>query len=285
MPRRSVWRHEHKLRNRMTNTLALTILGCGSSGGVPRPGSGWGVCDPANPKNRRRRCSLLVERIDGTKATRVLVDTSPDLRDQLLSADVRQLDAVLFTHDHADHTHGIDDLRPLVIHMRRVVDIHADARTSDTLSERFGYIFDTPAGSDYPPIARLWRLDDGQQVTIDGAGGGVPVLPIRVEHGANYAALGFRFGEAAYVPDVSRLPDAAMAALAGLDLLILDALRITRHPTHFSLAESLAVIAELKPKRAVLTNLHVDLDYDRLINELPPYVEPAFDGLRLEISC
>ncbi|MGL4729830.1 MAG: MBL fold metallo-hydrolase [Bosea sp. (in: a-proteobacteria)] len=267
----------------MTGKLVLTILGCGSSGGVPRPGSGWGACDPANPKNRRRRCSLLVQRIEDDKATSVLIDTSPDLREQLLDADVRHLDAVVFTHDHADHTHGIDDLRPLVIHMRRVIDIHADERTATTLNERFGYIFDTPEGSDYPPIARLWRLSDGETVTIQGAGGGIPVLPIRVQHGQNYTALGFRFGKAAYLPDVSALPDAAMAALAELDLLILDALRITRHPTHFSLAESLTAIDTLKPKRAVLTNLHTDLDYQRLINELPQYVEPAFDGLRLEM--
>jgi phosphoribosyl 1,2-cyclic phosphate phosphodiesterase len=213
-----------------------------------------------------------------------LIDTSPDLREQLLGADVRHLDAVLFTHDHADHTHGIDDLRPLVIHMRRVIDIHADARTGATLNERFGYIFDTPEGSDYPPIARLWRLDAGKQTHVDGAGGALPVLPIEVEHGANYRALGFRFGPAAYVPDVSRLPPAAMSALAGLDLLILDALRITRHPTHFSLEESLAAIAELKPRRAILTNLHTDLDYVSLTNMLPANVEPAFDGMKIDVA-
>jgi phosphoribosyl 1,2-cyclic phosphate phosphodiesterase len=266
----------------MSAMLALTILGCGSSGGVPRPGSGWGACDPANPKNRRRRCSLLVERVNSSGRTSVLIDTSPDLREQLLAADVRHLDAVLFTHDHADHTHGIDDLRPLVIHMRRVVDIHADARTAATLNERFGYIFETPAGSDYPPIARLWRLQAGVETSVEGAGGALSVLPMEVEHGPNYLALGFRFGQAAYVPDVSRLPEHAIDGLKGLDLLILDALRLTRHPTHFSLEESLAAIAGLKPKRAVLTNLHTDLDYDRLSSMLPPDVEPAFDGMRIE---
>jgi phosphoribosyl 1,2-cyclic phosphate phosphodiesterase len=267
----------------MSETLALTILGCGSSGGVPRPGSGWGACDPVNPKNLRRRCSLLVERIGAHGRTAVLIDTSPDLREQLLGADVRHLDAVLFTHDHADHTHGIDDLRPLVIHMRRIIDIHADARTAATLDQRFGYIFETPEGSDYPPIARLWRLQAGEETVIQGAGGALAALPIQVEHGANYHALGFRFGRAAYVPDVSRLPAGAITALEGLDLLILDALRITRHPTHFSLEESLAAIAELKPGRAVLTNLHTDLDFDWLLNMLPPGIEPAFDGMRLEL--
>jgi phosphoribosyl 1,2-cyclic phosphate phosphodiesterase len=264
-------------------TLALTILGCGSSGGVPRPGSGWGACDPSNAKNRRRRCSLLVERLGSQGRTSVLIDTSPDLREQLLTADVRHLDAVLFTHDHADHTHGIDDLRPLVIHMRRVIDIHADARTASTLNERFGYIFETPEGSGYPPIARLWRLTANEETKIEGAGGVVPVLPIEVEHGANYRALGFRFGQAAYVPDVSRLPGSATEALEGLDLLILDALRIMRHPSHFSLEESLAAISDLKPRRAILTNLHTDLDYAKLLSMLPPDVEPAFDGMSLEL--
>jgi phosphoribosyl 1,2-cyclic phosphate phosphodiesterase len=268
----------------MGGKLVLTILGCGSSGGVPRPGSGWGACDPADPRNRRRRCSLLVEAVAQGKSTAVLVDTSPDLREQLIGAEVQHLDAVLFTHDHADHTHGIDDLRPLVLHMRRMIDLHADDRTAATLKARFGYIFETPEGSEYPPIARLWRLSPSQAFAIEGPGGAVPVEPIEVEHGPNYRALGFRFGRAAYVPDVSALPARAMAALRGLDVLILDALRLTRHPTHFSLAESLAAIEALKPRRAILTNLHTDLDYQRLINELPDHVEPAFDGMKIELS-
>jgi phosphoribosyl 1,2-cyclic phosphate phosphodiesterase len=258
--------------------LRLTVLGCGSSGGVPRPGSGWGACDPANPKNRRRRCSLLLEQMSGAGRTTVLIDTAPDLREQLLAAHVTHLDAVLYTHDHADHTHGIDDLRPLVLHMRRVIDLHADERTAATLRARFGYIFETPDGSDYPPIARLVGMTDGRVVAVGGAGGTLTVEPIRVEHGRDYRALGFRCGASAYVPDVSRLPPAAMERLTGLELLILDALRHKPHPTHFSVAESLAAIAELKPERAVLTNLHTDLDYASLSKDLPDNVELAFDG-------
>ncbi len=258
--------------------LRFTILGCGSSGGVPRPGTGWGACDPADPRNRRRRCSLLVERVGKDGTTSVLIDTSPDLREQLLGTDVRHLDAVIYTHDHADHTHGIDDLRPLVIHMRRVVDIHADAVTARTLMTRFGYIFATPDGSDYPPIARLHTMDHGRLLDIEGAGGALAFMPIPVEHGANYTALGFRIGAAAYVPDVSRLPDKALAALAGLDLLILDALRFKPHPTHFSVAEALATIDALQPKRAVLTNLHTDIDFASLSSDLPSGIELAFDG-------
>lgn len=264
--------------------MRARILGCGSSGGVPRPGSGWGACDPANPKNRRRRCSLLIERQGQRGTTAVLIDTSPDLREQLIDAEVRHLDAVVISHDHADHTHGIDDLRPLVLHMRRVIDIHADQATGQTLRERFGYIFHAPDGSSYPPIARLHTMEAGRPLTIEGAGGPVTLLPIDVEHGPGYRALGFRVGGFAYISDVSAIPEPGMAALAGLDLLVLDALRETPHPTHFSVSDALAVIAELKPARAVLTNLHTDLDFATLKAKLPPGVDVAHDGMLLDIS-
>jgi phosphoribosyl 1,2-cyclic phosphate phosphodiesterase len=259
--------------------LTVTILGCGSSGGVPRPGSGWGACDPAEPKNRRRRCSILVERASLGGVTSILVDTSPDLREQLLDADIRRLDAVLFSHDHADHTHGIDDLRALVLHMRRRIPVHADERTAQTLRLRFGYIFETPAGSAYPPILDMHRLSAGRMLSIEGPGGAIEALPFSVEHGPGYEALGFRFGGLAYLPDVSALPREAKAAMAGLDILILDCLRETPHPSHFSLAESLAAIAELAPRRTILTNLHNDLDFVRLSRMLPETVEAAFDGM------
>jgi phosphoribosyl 1,2-cyclic phosphate phosphodiesterase len=262
-------------------TLAVTILGCGSSGGVPRVGSGWGACDPANPKNRRRRCSILVERTGSGGTTSVLVDTSPDLRDQLLDADVKRLDAVLYTHDHADHTHGIDDLRPLVIHMRKRIPVYADAATSHVLHERFGYCFRTPLGSDYPPIVDEHRIEIGHPVTIDGPGGSVTGVPFDMIHGSG-RALGFRFGDLAYASDVSVMPDESLWALEDLDVLILDALRYTPHPTHFSVSEALALIERVKPRRAVLTNLHTDVDYARLAHEAPPGVAPAFDGMRIE---
>lgn len=261
-------------------TLRLTILGCGSSGGVPRVGYGWGACDPSNPKNRRRRCSALVEQEVAGATTNVLIDTSPDLREQLLGAGVSRLDAVLFTHLHADHTHGIDDLRPLVIAMRRRIPVYADRVTSELLLMRFGYCFETPAGSGYPPILDAHRLDPDVPTSIPGHGEPMRVTPFRMVHG-DIDALGFRFGNIAYAPDVSEMPEASITYLEGLDILILDALRYTPHPTHFCLSEALALIDRVRPKRAVLTNLHTDLDYEKLRRELPPNVEPAYDGLQL----
>ncbi|WP_288585493.1 MBL fold metallo-hydrolase [uncultured Methylobacterium sp.] len=266
-------------------TLTLRILGCGSSGGVPRVGYGWGACDPAEPKNRRRRCSLLVERREaGDEATTVLVDTSPDLREQLLDAAVARLDGILFTHSHADHTHGIDDVRPLVIHMRRRIPVHADATTSDLLRARFAYCFTSREGSLYPPILDLHALEAGAPVSVGGPGGPVTATAFVMEHGPEEKALGFRFADAAYAPDVSTMPDAAKAALRNLDLLIVDALRDSPHPTHFSVSDALALIEEVAPRRAVLTNLHTDLDYETLRRRLPPGVVPAYDGLSLAVD-
>lgn len=261
-------------------TLKVTILGCGSSAGVPRVGVGWGACDPSNPKNRRRRCSLLVERMGPDGTTTVLVDTSPDLREQLLDADVRRLDGVLITHDHADHIHGIDDLRPLVISMKRRIPLYTDAATGAVLRSRFDYCFVSPPGSGYPPIVEERPLEPGTRVTVDGPGGPVDALPFDMEHG-RIRALGFRFGDVAYASDVSLMPESSIAALADLELLIIDALRYTPHPTHFTVDEALALIARVRPRRAVLTNLHTDLDYDTLAAELPEGVVPAFDGLSI----
>lgn len=261
-------------------SLTFTILGCGSSGGVPRVGSGWGACDPENPRNRRRRCSMLVEREGPDGRTTLVVDTTPDLRDQLLSADVRRIDAVLYTHDHADHTHGIDDLRPLAIHMRRVLPVYMDEDTSNLVVNRFRYCFESPAGSDYPPIVVEHRIVLGHDVRVEGAGGVVTATPIRVHHGSR-DALGFRFGDVAYTPDLNAIPPESIAAFEGLDLWIIDALRPTPHPTHLSLSEALAWIERMKPRRAVITNMHTDMDYERLRQELPANVIPAYDGMVL----
>lgn len=262
----------------MTGTI--TILGCGSSGGVPRIGNSWGTCDPANPKNRRRRCSILVSRSGEAGVTRVLIDTSPDLRDQMLSTGTEALDAVLYTHEHADHTHGIDELRAFYLRQRHLIPIWADEMTANLLVSRFGYCFVTAPGSDYPPILSLNRITPGQMVTIAGKGGSISALPFTVHHG-NIDALGFRFGDVAYTPDVNGIPEASLPALRDLDLWIVDALRPVPHPSHFSLPETLAWIERLKPKRAVLTNMHIDLDFSTLTRELPPYVEPAYDGMIL----
>ena len=264
-------------------TMKFTILGCGSSGGVPRPALGWGACDPGNPKNRRRRTSLLVERREGDAVTRVLIDTSPDLREQLLDAEVDSLDGVLFTHEHADHTHGIDDLRGLFIKRRRRVDVYLDEATSKSLRARFGYCFESPPGSEYPPIVTEHRLEPGQSVTIDGEGGPIVILPILQEHG-DIPSLGFRFGALAYSCDLSGLPQSSVAALAGIEVWVVDALRYQPHPSHFSVDDALAWIERIKPARAVLTNLHSDLDYEALRARLPANVEPGFDGLTIEIA-
>lgn len=265
-------------------TLTFTILGCGSSMGVPRAALGWGACDPNNPKNRRRRCSLLVERSNGEGRTSVLVDTSPDLREQLLSADVKSIDAVFFTHGHADHTHGIDDLRPLFIQARRRVDVYLDNSTGSALEKKFSYCFESPAGSEYPAILQSRRMAPGEPVTIAGAGGPITVLPVLQVHG-DIHSLGFRFGGLGYSCDINGLPEESVAAFAGLEVWIVDALRYTPHPSHFSLDDALGWIARVKPKRAILTNLHSDLDYEALRAKLPAGIEPAYDGLRAEVRA
>jgi phosphoribosyl 1,2-cyclic phosphate phosphodiesterase len=262
-------------------SLRVTILGCGSSGGVPRPALGWGRCDPGNPKNRRRRTSLLVERRNASGTTRVLIDTPPDLREQLLDADVDWLDAVLFTHAHADHIHGIDDLRALFIKQRRRVDVYLDEPTAKLLHLRFGYCFRSPPGSEYPPILTDHRLEAGRAVTINGRGGAIAALPFLQRHG-DIPSLGFRFGALAYSCDVSAIPEQSMEALAGIQVWIVDALRYTPHPSHFSVDDALTWIRRVKPQRAILTNLHADLDYEELRARLPPDVEPAYDGITLD---
>lgn len=263
-------------------SVTFTILGCGSSAGVPRLASGWGACDPKNPKNRRRRCSMLVERTGGEGQTRVLVDTSPDLREQLLEADVDWIDGVLITHEHADHTHGIDDLRPLVVHHRKRIDVYLDDVTASALRLKFGYCFETPPGSSYPPILNARPMQVGKPVTVEGAGGAITALPFLQDHG-DISSLGMRFGDLAYSSDVKDLPDDSVEALRGLHVWIIDALRYTPHPTHFSVSDALAWIERLRPERAILTNLHSDLDYEKLRRELPAHVEPAYDGMRIAL--
>lgn len=263
-------------------SLTFTILGCGSSMGVPRVALGWGECDSNNPKNRRRRCSLLVTRTGAQGGrTRALVDCTPDLRAQLLDAEVDWVDAALITHEHADHTHGIDDLRPLFVRNRQRVPVYMDEPTAEAMRIRFAYCFASPPGSDYPPILAERPLVPGQSVTIDGKGGPIEALPVLQEHG-DIASLGFRFGNVAYSADIKGLPAQSIAAMNGLDVWIVDALRRTPHPSHMNLDEALGWIDRIKPKRAILTNLHADLDYETLRRELPPHIEPAFDGMTFE---
>jgi phosphoribosyl 1,2-cyclic phosphate phosphodiesterase len=264
-------------------TTRFTLLGTGSSGGVPRVGPVWGACDPANPKNRRRRCALLVDRFAKGGRTTVLVDTPTDLREQLLDARVETLDGVLYTHDHADHTHGIDDLRGVFFNMRRRIRVWADAATRTALENRFEYCFAQKPGSLYPSILHAHDIHPPEPVRIDGNGGAVECVPIEQRHGDG-ASLGFRFGNVAYSPDISGIPDTSVELLQGLDLWIVDALRPMPHPSHFSVKQALDWIERLGVKRAILTHMTVELDYEALRRQLPPHVEPGYDGMVVEVD-
>jgi phosphoribosyl 1,2-cyclic phosphate phosphodiesterase len=258
--------------------LKFTILGCGSSGGVPRLGGHWGDCDPNNPKNIRRRCSLLVERITPEGTTAVLIDTTPDMRQQLLDANIGRLDGVVWTHSHADHVHGLDDLRMIVFNMRQRLPVWADGDTQNNLFSRFGYAFIQPADSPYPPILDMHTING--TVTIPGPGGDIALTPFKVNHGA-IDSLGFRIGDLAYLPDVAQIYDEAWDTLKDLDCWILDTLRRTPHPTHSHLEQSLEWIARMAPRRAILTNMHIDLDYQTLEDETPDHITPAYDGMTI----
>lgn len=264
--------------------IIATILGCGSSGGVPRLGNVWGACDPLQPRNRRRRCSLLIEGwtqgIDNP--TRILIDTGPDLREQLLDANVDRVDAVLYTHEHADHTHGIDDLRVLALINRKRVDVYYSEACGQRLNEAFSYCFTTPPGSSYPPILNAHVIKDGQTLEIDGPGGTIAISAFDVIHG-DINAFGFRVAGLAYSCDLSALPESSIPALRDLDVWIVDALRPTPHPSHLSLPETLALIDELAPRQAVLTDMHIDLDYATVEHETPDNVAAAFDGMQIDV--
>lgn len=266
----------------MGDILKYTILGCGSSGGVPRLGNIWGACDPSNPKNARRRCSMLVQRISSQGTTSVLIDTSPDMRSQLLDANVADLDGVIYTHDHADHTHGLDDLRMIVINRQARLPVWADQGTTDSLLSRFGYAFIQPPGSAYPPILDLHPIDGS--LKIDGKGGHITFDPFIVKHG-RIDALGFRIGNLAYLPDVEEIYDLAWDKLNNLEYWVVDALRYKPHPTHAHLDKTLKWIERVKPKQSVLTNLHIDMDYDTLNSETPDNITPAYDGMCIELSA
>ena len=260
------------------NEIRLTILGCGASGGVPRLGNSWGQCDPDNIKNQRLRCSLLVEREENLKKTTVLVDTGPDMRQQLLRANVEDLDAVVYTHAHADHVHGIDDLRMLVYKRQKRLPVYADKNTSERLQQGFGYIFKQPVGSNYPAILNITKLINPTK--ISGAGGDIFFEPLKVKHG-DIDALGFKIGNFAYIPDVSNIYGKAFEKIRGIGTLVIDALRYDPHPSHSHLAQTLDWIEALKPKKAYLTNLNIELDYAKLSEQLPKNVFVCYDMLRI----
>lgn len=251
--------------------MKLTILGCGTSGGVPRMPEYWGVCDPSNPKNRRRRASVLVEEGD----TSILIDTTPDLREQCLMANIRHLDAVFYTHDHADHCHGIDDLRGFFQTNREKVPVYADEATLDVLKQRFSYIFRSQDG--YPAICSGKAIERATRVRD------VTMIPFEQGHGRGIS-LGYRFGDMAYSTDLDRLPESAFDALSGVKVWVVDALRYDPHPTHSHLAQTLDWIERVKPEQAILTHMTWDMDYETLKRDLPAGIEPAYDGMVIELA-
>ncbi len=250
------------------------MLGCGPSTGVPLIGGNWGRCDPADPRNRRRRVSVLVE--VGPMA--ILIDTSPDLREQLIDARVSRIDGVLMTHAHADHLHGIDDLRTVNRLMRQEIPLWADAATLAEIHRRFGYVLEPPPepGRYYKPAVVAHQIDGPFAVR------GIPVVPFAQDHGFS-TTLGFRIGGFAYSTDATELDESAFAAVAGVELWIVDCLRREPHPTHSDLAKTLGWIARVHPRRAVLTHMDQSLDYRALLAELPEGVEPGRDGLVIEL--
>ncbi len=252
--------------------VKVTVLGCGTSSGVPRLPGIWGACDPANPKNRRRRASLLVEEGE----TRIVIDCGPDFRAQLLDHPIPRLDAVLLTHDHADHAHGIDDLRGFATAQKERIPVHASAETLAVVTRRFDYVFDGRNG--YPPIARAVEIAPFRSFTV----GALEIMPFLQHHGPVFS-LGYRIGPLAYSTDVKALPEESFAVLEGVRVWIVDALRYREHPTHACLDETLAWIARVRPERAILTHLNQDMDHATLAARLPAGVEPAHDGLTFEV--
>lgn len=272
----------------MHESLTLTLMGTGSSGGVPRVGNVWGDCDPNEPRNRRRRCSLLIERErsqakDTPEKTTVVVDAGADLREQLLAAGVKSIEGVVLTHSHADHIFGLDDLRQMAINLRRPIDVWIDNPTRTQVMNAFGYCFHQAADSSYPAFCTERILEPLEPFTIDGPGGSVTINTLIAEHG-DINALGVRINNAVYLPDMKRITNPeSMSMLSDVQVLIVDALRYNPHPSHMNLEECLAFIKMVNPERAILTNMHGDLDYESVKQKLPPGIEPGFDGLRIPL--
>ncbi len=274
----------------MSGTLQVTLLGCGSSGGVPRVGGDWGACDPAEPRNRRTRCSILVEYWEGQgqakreDRTIVLIDTSPDLRDQLLKANISRLDALFYTHEHADQTHGIDDLRAIAYRMRKKIPTYMNDHTRDILLDRFSYCFETPEGRVHPPILDAQQISNhGQVISVDGPGGPLKVRALNLSHGAT-PVLGFFLNDkVVYTPDVYDIDDETINILRSPDVWIIDALRYGASPSHAHLDKAMSWLARTQTRQAILTNMHVDLDYATLKNEVPANQVVGYDGLTVNL--
>lgn len=264
--------------------LEFTILGCGSSSGVPRPNGDWGQCDPNDKKNRRLRPALMIKKIGANRATTtVVIDTGVDFAQQMLASQVQHLDGVIYSHAHADHTHGIDDLRSYALAQKMRLPIYASREVLQHLQDSFSYCFLQKPGSGYPPILKTEEISAQKEFVVGGAGGEISFLPLLQQHG-NVKSLGFRIGKVAYCTDVNDFLPESLPHLKGLDVLIIDALQYKKHPSHFSLEEALSWIEKLEPKKAFLTHMHAALEYKTLKKILPAHVEPAYDGLQFEIA-
>ncbi len=256
--------------------MRVTMLGCGASNGVPLVGCDCAVCTSADPRNKRSRVSIFVE-IDGVN---ILIDTSPDLRQQALNNGIRRVDAVLFTHDHADHTHGIDDLRSFNYLSNQAIPAFADTRTMESLMQRFDYAFlPKPSPTWYRPGIAMHEVDISKSNEFSVLG--IQVKAFMQEHG-RIISLGFRIGNMAYSTDVNALPEASWETLRGVEVWIVDCLRYTASPSHSMLAETLRWIERVNPKRAILTHMSHELEYNALKAQLPSGVEPGYDGLVID---
>ena len=260
------------------NNTRITILGCGSSTGVPRVGNEWGACNPAIIENNRSRCSILIEKINVNDITSVIVDTGPDFRSQVNRANIKKIDAVFYTHEHADHTHGIDDLRMYALRDKKRVDVFASAATSENLKQKFGYCFETKSGSGYPPILNLNIIEYGKTYNIEGEGGNLGIMPINQVHG-NINSFGYKVDNIVYSSDISEIPYESIQYIKNCKIWIVDALRWQPHPTHFHVDKVLELVTDLNVESAILTNMHIDLDYKQLCEYLPKNIVPAYDGM------
>lgn len=259
--------------------MKVTVLGCGASGGVPLVGCTCPVCASPDPRNKRLRVSILVEQGEN----RVLVDASPDLRQQLLATKISVVDAVILTHAHADHLHGVDDLRSINYYRNGPLDVWGDPDTLAHVKRRFGYAFESPHRAQ-----DIWFQPAlvAREVSGPFAVGDLKVIPFRQIHGGGREpTLGLRFGKFAYSTDVKEMPEEAFAALAGIDVWIVDCLQDRPNPAHSHLEQTLAWIARVKPRRAILTHMNHAVDYAAYAARLPPGVEPAYDGLTLHVPA
>ena len=257
-------------------TIKVNILGCGSSSGVPAIGNNWGRCDPKNPKNRRMRSSVLIK----SSSTTVLIDATPDLRQQLLNSNVKHIDAVLITHAHADHIHGIDDFRFLNLIMKKHIQLFATEFVLDQIKKKFGYVFEDlkpeASGFYYKPCLIPNKLQRNFFIND------LKIMSFKQDHGFG-ETTGFRINNIGYSTDVVNLDEEAFRILEGIDLWIVDCLQINPHKSHAHLEKTLSWIKKVKPKKAVLTHMNIFTDYAEISEKLPNNCVPGYDGLIINI--